>query len=599
MEIIIIILLNCRKMLLLYDKIYDENRGEVMQGQFLIIGSAVVIALLIVIVILHFVKKAEMKYYRNKLKNLEVQRNMVASTPVLVELSKVEPIIKNDKMEEKYNKWQEKFSIIKEKRLTVIDDMLIDLDVYVEKRDYKSCGYRIAKAEIEIYKVREAAEHLLEEIKDITLSEEKYRSIVIKLKAKYRSLNKEFHDHPDLYDFMQEAVEMQLENIERRFLDFEKVMESNEYNEVVHICKALDTMIDHMEIIISELPDVLLMARQVIPNRMREVENTYKEMVDNGFVLDYLNIEYNIEESKKNIDKILDKVKVLNLEGSMFDLKTMLEYYDSLFIDFEKERLSRKAYQETVEDFGKRLEKTNGLVQEVYKQLDDIKNMYDLNDEDISIIHEVNKTLVVINDDYRKMIAKDESKSSPYSMLNEEVDSLSDRLTIMEEDFDRALKSLGNMYDDEVRAKEQLEEIKNFLKVCKNEIRNYKLPVISDSYYVQLNEANEAINEVVKELARKPIVIKVLNTRVDTARDLVLKLYNTTTEMVKTARLAEQAIVYGNRYRNRFEEVDKGLVDAEKAFYRGDYKYSLDVSIKVTSVVDESIYGKLMGVYEK
>ena len=599
MEIIIIILLNCRKMLLLYDKIYDENRGEVMQGQFLIIGSAVVIALLIVIVILHFVKKAEMKYYRNKLKNLEVQRNMVASTPVLVELSKVEPIIKNDKMEEKYNKWQEKFSIIKEKRLTVIDDMLIDLDVYVEKRDYKSCGYRIAKAEIEIYKVREAAEHLLEEIKDITLSEEKYRSIVIKLKAKYRSLNKEFHDHPDLYDFMQEAVEMQLENIERRFLDFEKVMESNEYNEVVHICKALDTMIDHMEIIISELPDVLLMARQVIPNRMREVENTYNEMVDNGFVLDYLNIEYNIEESKKNIDKILDKVKVLNLEGSMFDLKTMLEYYDSLFIDFEKERLSRKAYQETVEDFGKRLEKTNGLVQEVYKQLDDIKNMYDLNDEDISIIHEVNKTLVVINDDYRKMIAKDESKSSPYSMLNEEVDSLSDRLTIMEEDFDRALKSLGNMYDDEVRAKEQLEEIKNFLKVCKNEIRNYKLPVISDSYYVQLNEANEAINEVVKELARKPIVIKVLNTRVDTARDLVLKLYNTTTEMVKTARLAEQAIVYGNRYRNRFEEVDKGLVDAEKAFYRGDYKYSLDVSIKVTSVVDESIYGKLMGVYEK
>ena len=126
MEIIIIILLNCRKMLLLYDKIYDENRGEVMQGQFLIIGSAVVIELLIVIVILHFVKKAEMKYYRNKLKNLEVQRNMVASTPVLVELSKVEPIIKNDKMEEKYNKWQEKFSIIKEKRLTVIDDMLID-----------------------------------------------------------------------------------------------------------------------------------------------------------------------------------------------------------------------------------------------------------------------------------------------------------------------------------------------------------------------------------------------------------------------------------------------------------------------------------------
>ena len=42
-----------------------------MQGQFLIIGSAVVLAIIIVIVVLHFVKKAEMKYYRNKVKNLE------------------------------------------------------------------------------------------------------------------------------------------------------------------------------------------------------------------------------------------------------------------------------------------------------------------------------------------------------------------------------------------------------------------------------------------------------------------------------------------------------------------------------------------------
>ena len=106
-----------------------------MQGQFLIIGSSIVIALIIVIVILHLVRKAELKYYRNKVKNLEIERNMIASTPVLLELSKVEPIIKNDKMEEKYNKWQEKFEDIKTRRLTVIDDMLIDLDIIeIEKR---------------------------------------------------------------------------------------------------------------------------------------------------------------------------------------------------------------------------------------------------------------------------------------------------------------------------------------------------------------------------------------------------------------------------------------------------------------------------------
>ena len=141
--------------------------------------------------------------------------------------------------------------------------------------------------------------------------------------------------------------------------------------------------------------------------------------------------------------------------------------------------------------------------------------------------------------------------------------------------------------------------VQEFLKTCKNKIRSYKLPIVTDNYFVQLNEANEAILEVIKELEKKPIVIKTLNTRVDTARDLVLKLYNTTNEMIKTAQLAEMAIVYGNRYRLKYSEVNAGLNDAEKLFYSGKYKDSLDTSIKVTSLVDENIYRKLLSVYDE
>ena len=570
-----------------------------MQGQYLVLGSYLVICIIIVIVALHFIRKGIANRYRRRVRELEVAKNMVASTPVSLELSKVEPIIKNDKMEEKYNDWQDRFDELREKRLARIDDMLIDLDIYIDKKDYKNCVYRLAKTEMEIYRARESADYLLDEIKEITLSEEKYRAIVIKLKTKYRELNKDFQDHKQMYDEMQEAVALQLENIERRFLDFEKVMEKNEYNEVVHIVKALDTMIEHMSIVIKEVPDLLLMAKQVIPNRMKEVKELNDDMVKQEYPLDYLNIDYNLEESQKNIDHILDKIRVLNLEDCMFELKTMLEYYDSLFVDFEKERLSRKVYEEMEADFSKKLEKTNKVVQEVYNQLDDIKNMYDLDDQDVETIHEVNKVLVVINDDYKKMLAKVEAKSSPYSMLHKEVEDLTNRLKVMEEDLDRALKSLGNMYDDEVRAREQLEEIESFLKQSKEKMRGYKLPIITNNYFVQLSEANEAIEEVIKELERKPIVIKTLNTRVDTARDLVLKLYNTTNEMIKTAQLAEMAIVFGNRYRTVYDEVDSGLSDAENLFFKGEYKRALDVSIKAVSMVDENIYRKLLAVYDR
>lgn len=570
-----------------------------MEGQILVIGTVILVCLIIVIICLSFIRKKEQKKYIDVANKLEVSKNKITSTPVLLELSKVEPLTKNDLMEDKYNKWNDRFISIKENKISKIDDILIDLDLYIENRKYKDCNISIAKAEMEIYKAKESADHLLDEIKEVTLSEEKYRSIVTKLKTKYRKTNREYQRHKNMYDDMQEAIELQLENIEKTFLDFEKVMDKNEYNEVVKVVKALDTMIDHISIIVDETPDILLMAKQLIPKRIKEIKDTAKEMTDSGYPIEYLNIDYNIKESEKNIKKVLDKVKILNLEDCMFELKTILDYLDSTFVDFEKERLSRKVYEEIENSFNKKVEKTNKVVDDIYSELHDIKNMYDLNEEDVKTIHDAKKTLVVINDDYKNMIGKVGSLSVPYSVLHKDVESLTERLKKMEEDLDISLKSLGNMHDDEERAREQLDEIENFLQESKTKMRSFKLPVITDEYFIQLKEANEAIEEVIKELEKKPIVIKVLNTRVDTARDLVLKLYNTTNEMIKTAILAEKSIVYGNRYKPYYDEVEEGLNEAEEYFYKGEYKKSLDTVLKTCSLVDENIYKRLLAVYDK
>ena len=120
-----------------------------------------------------------------------------------------------------------------------------------------------------------------------------------------------------------------------------------------------------------------------------------------------------------------------------------------------------------------------------------------------------------------------------------------------------------------------------------------------NNYFVELAEANEAIGEIIKELEKKPIVIKVLNTRVDTARDLILKLYGTTNEMIRTARLAELSIVYGNKYRSSVKEIDAGLTNAEMLFHKGEYSQALDVSLSSIEMVEPDIYDKLKKHYEE
>lgn len=569
-----------------------------MKGTLLYVLTGILIVIILIIVLIVVLKKKRKNYYLKLCKNLDTEKNLIGSTPVLLELSKLEPIIKNEKMEEKYQKWQDEFAYIKDEELPKIDDLLIELDTLIDKKEYNLAKSKISKCEIGLYKAKERANYLLDQIKEITLSEEKYRNIITKLKTKYRELNKEYQDHKNLYEEMAEAIELQLENIEKRFLEFETAMDQNQYTDVVHIVKALDTMIEHMEIVISEVPDLLLMCKQMIPKRIKEIEDTKEKMESDGYPLDFLSIYDNMAEAKKNVSVILDRIKVLNLEDCMFELKTILDYLDSIFVAFEKERLSRKVYEEASKDFEKKLNKTVKLVTDIYEQLDDIENMYDLNKEDVKIIDEVNKDLIVIKDDHHKMLEKVKNKATPYSSVNDEVEKLSNRLKQVESTLDIALKSLGNMYEDEQRAREQLEEIERLLKECKEKMREYKLPVIEDRYFVELSEANEAILEVIKELSKKPIAIKTLNTRVDTARDLVLKLYNTTVSMIKTAKMSEMAIVYGNRYIPLHEDIEEGINRARNLFFKGDYTSSLKVSVDTIKLVDDNFERKLLA-YEK
>jgi septation ring formation regulator len=320
-------------------------------------------------------------------------------------------------------------------------------------------------------------------------------------------------------------------------------------------------------------------------------------MNSKGYPLSYLNLEYNISETEKKINAILDKVKVLNLDDSLFELKTMLNYFDSLFKDFEIEKSNKKIFEENRLAFENKIKKTNKIVEDIYNQIEDIKNMYNLTDDDLTSLTNVNELLLEINIDYKELTKQNKEKTSSYTTMNLKLEELSNRLKLLEEELDNSLKSLGSMYDDEIRAKEQLDKIEELLKQAKTNIRNYKIPIISNNYFIELAEAKEAIEEIVKELEKKPITIKVLNTRVDTARDLVLKLFNTTNEMIKYAFLSEMIIVYGNRYRSADKEIDDKLSKAEILFFKGNYKKSLNLSVETLQKVEPDIEKKLLEEY--
>ena len=563
-----------------------------MDSVLLITISAFILAVILIIVTIVIIKRNQNKKYKKEIEELDIRKNNLIGVPVLSEITKVKELIKTDNLKNKLDDWDNTFTTIRDEKIPELTDLISEADFLIDRKDYKQAVKKITNIEIEINSLKKKTDHLLEEVKLITNSEERNRALITKLKIVYREDQNKFERSKKEYGVIADYLEKEIDNIDDLFAKFEKAMDNNDYVSVEKKINLLDDKITKLGKLLEDIPTIVLMATVLVPNKIDEAITYYYRMKRDGYPLDYLNVEYNIKEIKNKIDNIMENLKKLELGESIIELKTFVDYFNSLYNDFDKEKECKDLFRQNIKEFSYKIDNINKVVRDIYLQIDDIKYNYNLSDEDINKFSILNKNLEKINQDYKILVDQGKMKTFAYSKLVDELNGLSLKLSRLQDDLDFQLRSITSMKDDETRAREQLATIENLLKKAKYRLKDYKIPVIPSSYYIELTEAQDAIREIIKELDRKPIVIKILNIRVDTARDLVFKIYNKTNDMIKIASMSEKIIIYGNRYRSSYEEIDIALTKAEELFKRGKYKESLDLSMKSLSFIDKNVTEK-------
>ena len=562
------------------------------QNVLLVTLTTAIVALILIFVTFMVVKRKRTSRYRQEINELDVEKNKLIGVPILSEISKVKDLVKTDNLKTKLDDWDTTFKLIKEDEVPKLTDMISDAEFLIDKAEYKQAVKKIAYIEMQIAALQKKSSSLLDEIKIITNSEERNRALITKLKINYRELQSKFERTIKDYGPVTDNIKEHFDSLDKKFLEFEDAMDLNDYVLVEKIVLSLEEDINKFKKIIDEAPSIVLMATVLLPNKIDEMTTLYFRMLRDGYPLDYLNVEYNIKEIKTKIENIVSRLKNLDMTDSSIELKTMLDYFNTLYNDFEKEKECKDLFKENSKSLKYKIEKINKVVRDIYLQIDDIKSTYDLSDEAINKFSILNKNLEQINDDFKLLMSHGTGHTFAYSKLVDELDGLNLKLSRLQDDLDYQLRSITSMKDDETRAKEQLDTIQDLLKKAKNRLKEYKIPVIPSSYFIELKEAQEAIREVIKELDKKPIVIKILNIRVDNARDLVFKIYNKTNDMLKSAMLSEKIIVYGNRYRSTYPKVAEELEKSEILFNKGQYKLSFDTSLSVLKEVDSNVEEK-------
>ncbi len=557
----------------------------------LIIGISVGVIVLVIIIATIIIKKQTKKTFLNKVNNLDILRNEVLSIPLQREIDKIHNLSKGEQLEEKVNNYKKIYDELKVTTFADIEDMIVELDFIANSKHRKEFNEKYTKCELLLYKNRYLINHMISELKELTSYEDKYRGIVIRLKTRYRTASREYENNKELYGTLTDTIEMQFENIEKRFQDFEVVINEKLYNEVVLVVKSLEVMIEHISTIITEIPDILVLVQDLIPSRVKELGVLRESMLEEGFTLNFMNLDYNFKEIEKYESDVLDRLKVLNTENSLLELKTILEFLDSIFKDIEKEKVYKRDFDINSNTFDERLSAVKKTLHDINIQLDDIKVLYGLKDSDLSDLGTISEDYDDLVKKYRSLIRKVKKQDDSYGKINLTLNELGINLKQIEDNLELTLRSLGSMQDDEERARDQLEEVQELLKTCKRQIQSVKIPVVANNYFVELSEANEAILEIIKELEKKPIIIKTLNTRVDTARDLVFKLYKTTNSIIRNAYFAEELIVYANRYRD-IVDVSKVLNRAEILFYKGNYNETVKLVLDTLDKIEPGIKSK-------
>ena len=233
---------------------------------FLLIAVAYyILTIIIVIIVLALISKRDKNKLKKEIDELEKEKNLIISASMLSELNKVEALVNNDEMKVKLDDWHKRFNEIKDVELPKITDEINEIEELYEDKDYKELKNIMLKVDFELNNLKTKAEFLLDEIKDVTLSEERNREVITKLKATYRDIYSTYKDYEEEYSIIKVPLELQFENVDKLFQAFEVTMEKNAYTEVGRIVKAIADIIDNLKVVIDETRPIVNLGKNLIP----------------------------------------------------------------------------------------------------------------------------------------------------------------------------------------------------------------------------------------------------------------------------------------------------------------------------------------------
>lgn len=563
-----------------------------------IIGLKMLIAILsiVLIVIVLFItyRLLKLKHYRKQIIDLENRINAIKSLPLQYRLGRVKGIAKNmPELQDKYELYEEQFSKLSDTLNDEITPLINEVDEALYYRKLHGVQKKMSKLENDVMHYETDSKQLLKDIEVITEIENIQRLEIIKVKEKYRETN----DHYSQIRFKVEDYVPKLQDvfhgIDQQFVQLEDYMNNQQFEEAKQYTEKVSKDIDDLEANLRDLPTYISVTRQYLPKRLNELKTIMDEMMQKDFAVERMKATLRIDKIENDLNETAQAIKDLNLENVGQNIEVMTEDMNLLYADFEKEQNAYALYEEKRDACYKYVNTIDSGLSKTRDVIKDLEKNYILSDYEITIEDDYKEFQKVLDDlnDVTEII---ESKDFSYQDMIENFE----RITINSKPFNDSLIKHNELAESlkiqEKRALDELDNINIVLLEIKSEIRNKHLPMISESYQDYIDDSYQKADAILNFIRQRPIDLKSLSMQVDAARDVIYKLYDNVHNLIVTAEMVEDAIIFGNRYRSSFLEVNTELTKAELLYRNGEYTKALSTAVDIIEKIKPDSYEMLV-----
>lgn len=575
-----------------------EKITKYLNDNMSIVIVVAVVVLAIVLFVLFNYRKRKYNEYMSVIGDLDKQKVRVIYTPVELELSKLNKVVKNKDLLVILNDWNEQWDEIKAQKIGHISDKIFLIEDNVEKKKFKNVDKDIEECRTMIVELKAEAEQLHKDIIELSSIEDRVRAKVTALKADFRNVKKIFVDNEALLYYMKDELDEKLNQTVENIHNLDRVVSANEYTEAETIIVKINEEVSILRILVDRLPDLVMIIKQYIPRKIVTFEGMYKKCIDNKIYLKHLLFEDKIADVSKMIDVIVEKMKKLSFEDVEAEIDAISVYTENLFTTLEDESNNFYIFNDNYVELEEVIDDAILYVNELEIEVEKVKALYDLKDFDEDELIEFKESVEAIKVEFNELHQVPELNETYFDLLTI-IDKLKVKTMELVDRIENSTTTIMSLRADEQRAREQIVEIQYLVDQSRKMMKDAKLPVVPADYRVYVADAKDGIKYIGDELDNVPIIVDDLNQRVDTSLELAYKLYNNTKKIIKESMLCEVAIIYGNRYRSNISSVDNAITKAEEFYYEGEYHDALNTVVNALEKTEPGIYSQLKKFFEK